>query len=112
VAADSGRYHAFTSADSDVLRMFSHQVMRILQRERVYPQIQRENASLKILNKESAKLLSTMDIDVIAKNLMKGPQDLLGSRLPAGRGGVWCFTARTFQQEKAFSVKGTCSTWS
>jgi hypothetical protein len=35
--------------------------------------------SLKILNEESAKLLSTMDIDVIAKNLMEGARRIAPS---------------------------------
>jgi GAF domain-containing protein len=42
LAADSGRYHAFTSADSNVLQMFSHQVMRIPKENVSIPQIQRE----------------------------------------------------------------------
>ena len=112
VAADSGRYHAFTSADSNVLQMFSHQVMRILQRERVYPQIQRENVSLKILNEESAKLLSTIDIDVIAKNLMEGARRIAPSEVVflLARAGEFEILHRTgpYQQEKkAFNVKGT-----
>jgi len=112
ITADSGRYHAFTSADSAVLQMFSHQIMRILQRERVYPQIQRENASLKILNEESAKLLATMDIDVIAKHLMEGARRIAPSEAVflLGRGGEFEILHRTgpYQQEKkAFNVKGT-----
>lgn len=112
ITADSGRYHAFTSADSDILQMFSHQVMRILQRERVYPQIRRENASLKILNQESAKLLATMDIDVIAKHLMEGARRIAPSEAVflLGRGGEFEILHRTgpYQQEKkAFNVKGT-----
>ena len=112
ITADSGRYHAFTSADSAILQMFSHQVMRILQRERVYPRIQRENASLKILNEESAKLLATMDIDVIAKNFMEGARRIAPSEAVflLARGGEFEILHRTgpFQQEKkAFNVKGT-----
>jgi diguanylate cyclase (GGDEF)-like protein len=112
MTADSGRYHAFTSADCDVLRMFSHQVMRILQRERVYPQIRRENASLQILNKESAKLLSTMDIDVIAKNLMEGARRIAPSEAVflLARAGEFEILHRTgpYQQEKkTLNVKGT-----
>ncbi len=112
ITADSGRYHAFTSADSAILQMFSHQIMRILQRERVYPQIQRENASLKILNEESAKLLATMDIDVIAKHLMEGARRIAPSEAVflLGRGGEFEILHRTgpYQQEKkAFNVKGT-----
>jgi two-component system cell cycle response regulator len=112
MAADSGRYHAFTSADCDVLRMFSHQVMRILQRERIYPQIQRENASLQILNKESAKLLSTMDIDVIVKNLTEGacriaPSEAVFLLARAGEFEILHRTGPYQQEKKTFNVKGT-----
>jgi diguanylate cyclase (GGDEF)-like protein len=112
LSADSARYHAFTSADSNVLSMFAHQVMRIFQRERVYPQIQRENASLKILNTESAKLLSTMDIEVIARYLTEGARKISDSEIVflLARAGEFEILLRTgpYQQEKkALSIKGT-----
>ncbi len=72
IAADSARFHAFSSADKDTLNVFSMQIMRILQRERVYPQIQRSQFNLKILNEESSKLLSSLNIDVIVTNLIDG----------------------------------------
>lgn len=72
IAADSARFHAFSGADKDTLNVFSMQIMRILQRERVYPQIQRSQVTLKILNEESSKLLSSLNIDVIVTNLIDG----------------------------------------
>lgn len=72
IAADSARFHAFSGADKDTLNVFSMQIMRILQRERVYPQIQRSQFTLKILNEESSKLLSSLNIDVIVTNLIDG----------------------------------------
>lgn len=72
IAADSARFHAFSSADKDTLNVFSMQIMRILQRERVYPQIRRSQFTLKILNEESSKLLSSLNIDVIVTNLIDG----------------------------------------
>jgi diguanylate cyclase (GGDEF)-like protein len=72
MTADSARFQAFSSADSDILQKFSEQIMRILQRERVYPQIKRSYATLKVLHEESSKLLSSLNIDVIVQNLIDG----------------------------------------
>jgi diguanylate cyclase (GGDEF)-like protein len=72
IAADSARFHAFSGADKDTLNVFSMQIMRVLQRERIYPQIQRSQFTLKILNEESSKLLSSLNIDVIVTNLIDG----------------------------------------
>ncbi len=77
LTADSGRFHAFSSADRDILQMFAKQVMRILQRERVYPRIYRSYASLRILNEESSKLLSTLNAEVIVKNLVDGSKRIV-----------------------------------
>ncbi len=70
VTADSSRVRAFSSADLDTLRIFSNQIMKILQRERVYPQIHRSFNTLKILNEESSKLLSSLNLEVIVQNLI------------------------------------------
>jgi diguanylate cyclase (GGDEF)-like protein len=72
MTADSARFHAFSSADGDILLMFSNQLMRILRRERVYPQIHRSYITLKVLNDESSKLLSSLNVDVILQNLVDG----------------------------------------
>ena len=72
ISADSARVHAFSSADSDILQMFSKQITRVLQRERVYPQVQRSYDTLKILNEESSKLLSSLNENVIVQNLIEG----------------------------------------
>jgi diguanylate cyclase (GGDEF)-like protein len=72
VSADSARFHAFSSADTDTLNTFSNQLVKILQRERVYPQIYRSYTTLKVLNEESAKLLSSLNVRVIAQTLIDG----------------------------------------
>jgi diguanylate cyclase (GGDEF)-like protein len=77
LTADSGRFQAFSSADRDMLQIFARQVMRILQRERIYPQINRSYASLRAMNEESSKLLSTLNADVIVKNLVDGAKGIV-----------------------------------
>lgn len=66
------RVHAFSGAESDTLQMFAKQLTKILQRERLYPQIKRSYDTLKILNEESSKLLSSLDENIIVQNLIEG----------------------------------------
>jgi len=80
LSADSARFHAFSSADSDTLNTFSNQLVKILQRERVYPQIYRSYTTLKVLNEESAKLLSSLHVRVIAQNLIDGALRIAASK--------------------------------
>jgi len=72
LTADSARFHAFSTADSETLNTFSNQLVKILQRERVYPQIYRSYTTLKVLNEESAQLLSSLNVRVIAEKLIDG----------------------------------------
>jgi diguanylate cyclase (GGDEF)-like protein len=81
ITADSARFHAFSSADSDILQMFSKQLMRILQRERVYPQIYRSHTTLKVLHEESSKLLSSLNMDVISQSLTDGAYRIAPSEI-------------------------------
>lgn len=81
LTADSARFHAFSTADSDTLKTFSNQLLKILQRERVYPQIQRSYTALKVLNEESAKLLSSLSVSVIVQELIDGALRIVPSKV-------------------------------
>lgn len=81
LAADSARFHAFSSADSDTLNTFSNQILKILQRERVYPQISRSYSTLKVLSEETAKLLSSLKVGVIAQALIDGAFKITPSKM-------------------------------
>lgn len=112
LTADSARFHAFSSADSDILQMFSKQIMRILQRERVYPQIHRSYAALKMLNEESSKLLSSLNIDVIVKNLIDGAYRIAPSAIAFFGGKGYEFEilhqkGLPHQDKKIFNLRGT-----
>jgi len=72
ITADSARFHAFSDADSNTLQMFSRQIARILQRERVYPQILRSHSGLKVLHEESSQLISSMNVEVISQKFTEG----------------------------------------
>lgn len=112
IAADSIRFHAFSSADSDILQMFARQIMRVLQRERVYPQIHRSHEKLKVLNEESSRLLSSLDIGVIAQNLIDGAARIAPSAaafFAAKSGEFELLSQRGLHpgEKKTFSLKGT-----
>ncbi|MEW6585808.1 MAG: diguanylate cyclase, partial [Nitrospirota bacterium] len=112
VAADSGRFQAFSSADQEILQTCANQVMRILQRERVYRQIQRSFDHLNVLNEESSKLLSSLNIEVIARHLTEGVHKI------AACTAVFCLSkgrelvivgqfGLPAQEKRCFSVKGS-----
>ncbi|OHE54637.1 MAG: hypothetical protein A2027_00035 [Thermodesulfovibrio sp. RBG_19FT_COMBO_41_18] len=112
ITADSARFHAFSSADSDILQMFSKQLMRILQRERVYPQIYRSHTTLKILHEESSKLLSSLDMDVIVQSLTDGayriaPSEIVFFIAKGKEFEVLRQLGLPAQKKKIFTLKGT-----
>ncbi len=112
VTADSSRFHAFSSADSDILQTFSRQIMRVLQRERVYPQIHRSYESLKILGEESSKLLSSLDAEVIVRNLTGGayriaPSDMVFFTVKGEEFEVFYRTGQVRQEKKPVRPGGT-----
>jgi two-component system cell cycle response regulator len=102
VAADSSRFHAFSSADAEILQTFSKQIMRVLQRERVYPQIQRSYESLKILGEESSRLLSSLDAEVIVRNLTGGVNRIISAEMVffTARGNDFDIFYRTDQERQ------------
>jgi two-component system cell cycle response regulator len=102
VAADSSRFHAFSSADAEILQTFSKQIMRVLQRERVYPQIQRSYESLKILGEESSRLLSSLDAEVIVRNLTGGVNRIISAEMVffTARGNDFDIFYRTGQERQ------------
>lgn len=112
MSADSGRFHAFSSADSDILQMFSKQIMRILRRERIYPQIHRSYTGLKILNEESSKLLSSLNTDVIVKNMIDGayriaPSVIAFMTVKGREFGIFQHRGLLPQEKEIFKLKGT-----
>ena len=112
VAADSGRFHAFSSADKETLEVFSMQIMRVLRRERFYPQMQRSYSTLTILNEESSKLLSSLKIDIIARNLIDGAYRIAPAKIAffAARGMEFeLLNQKGLQppEKKTFSLKKT-----
>lgn len=112
MVADSARFHAFSTADSDTLQMFSKQLMRILRRERVYPQIYRSYTTLKVLNEESSKLLTSLDVDIIVQSLIEGAYKIAASEIVffIAKGKEFEILHQIGlppQEKKGFNLKGT-----
>ncbi len=112
LAADSSRYAAFNETDKNILQLFSGQIIKILQRERVYPQIYRSYSTLKILHEKSLKLLSTLNMDTIIENLIDSAHKITASKVlyfyptPGGYRVKDC--EKVIQEEKnIFRLKGT-----
>jgi diguanylate cyclase (GGDEF)-like protein len=80
LTVDSARYQAFSDADRNIVEMFIPQIVRALERERIYPRIKRDYDSLKTLHEESAKLVSSLNTDVIVKKLCVGASTIAASR--------------------------------
>jgi len=112
LAADSMRYHAFSGADLEIMQKFSSQIAKILQRERVYPQIQRSYDTLKILNEESSKLIASLDADVIVKNLIDGvfriaPSETIFFAVKGREAEILHTKSLPSQEKRTFNTKGT-----
>ena len=112
LSADSARVHAFSSADCDTLQMFSKQLTRVLQRERVYPQAQRSYDALKILNEESSKLLSSLNEKVIVQNLVEGayrimPTEIMFFIIKGRDAEILHGKDLSEREQKIFNAKGT-----
>lgn len=81
LTVDSSRYQAFSEPDKNIVQMFTIHLVRILERERIYPKIKRDYNGLKILNEESSKLVSSLNIDVIVEKLCEGAIKIASSQV-------------------------------
>ncbi len=81
LTVDSSRYTAFSEPERNTLHMLTTYLVKILERERIYPKITRDYNGLKILNEESANLVSSLDINVIAEKLCEGADKIASSQV-------------------------------
>jgi diguanylate cyclase (GGDEF)-like protein len=92
--------------------MFSKQLVRILERERVYMTMKRDVSGLKILKEGSSNLATSLDIDVITKKLCGVAETIASSRvfffLRDSQGFELKHSSGVFSSErKRFHLKGT-----
>lgn len=81
LTVDSARYQAFSEADKNTVQLFANQLVRILERERVYMMIKRDVSGLKILREGSSNLATSLDIDVITKKLCSVAETIVSSQV-------------------------------
>ena len=81
LTVDSSRYQAFSEADKDTVQMFAKQLVRILERERVYKMIKRDISGMKILKEGSSNLVTSLDIDVVTKSLCRVAEHIANSHV-------------------------------
>ncbi|RJQ41388.1 MAG: diguanylate cyclase [Nitrospiraceae bacterium] len=79
LTADSSIYHAFSEPVRNTVRMLAAHFVRIIERERIYPKLARDYNGLKILNEESSKLVSSLNLNVIAEKLCEGAEKIASS---------------------------------
>jgi len=82
LAVDSPICHAFSEPVRNTVQMFTGHLARIMERERVYPKIKRDYDGLKILNEESSKLVSSLDMNIIAERLCEGAEKIASLQEP------------------------------
>ncbi|HBG92739.1 MAG: hypothetical protein A2X54_08900 [Nitrospirae bacterium GWF2_44_13] len=79
LTADSPIYHAFSEPVRNTMQMFAAHLVRIIERERIYPKLERDYNGLKILNEESSKLVASLNLNVIAEKLCEGAGKIASS---------------------------------
>ena len=81
LTVDSARYQAFSETDKNTVQMLSNQLIRILERERVYTVIKRNISGLRILKDGSSTLVTSLDMVVIINKLCSAAQTIVSSQV-------------------------------
>ncbi len=112
LTVDTSRYHAFNEPEQKTVNMFSGQIARILERERVYTIIKHDITALRIIKEFSSGLAASIHYDEVIEKLCRySGQAFSGEAffLEYGQSG---FQARHFPGEiaggpKDMDLKGT-----
>ncbi|MDP3259023.1 MAG: GAF domain-containing protein, partial [Thermodesulfovibrionales bacterium] len=119
LTADSSIYHAFSEPVRNTVQMFAAHIVRIMERERIYPKLKRDYNGLKILNKESSKLVSSLNTNVIAEKLCEGAEKIASRHesQPTSQAFLFIASGKQFdlihhtgsipENKTSFDLKGT-----
>lgn len=82
LTVDSSRYQAFSGIEGTekTVRMFADHLIRIIERQRISMALNRELSGLKMLERESASLVTSLKIDEISEKLCKVAGKISGAR--------------------------------
>ena len=69
LTVDSSRYHAFNEPEQKTVQMFSVQIARILERERIYTFLKHDFTSHRIIKEFSSGLAASIRYDVVVQKL-------------------------------------------
>jgi diguanylate cyclase (GGDEF)-like protein len=81
LAVDSARAHAFNDAEKSTIERFAGQLIRILERERIYFEIKRDVFGLRILKEASSNLITSLNKEVIARKLCEGAEKISAAQV-------------------------------
>ncbi|MBI5101492.1 MAG: diguanylate cyclase [Nitrospirae bacterium] len=81
LAVDSSRAHAFSEPEKNTVGRFAGQLVRILERERIYFMIKRDVFGLRILREESSNLITSLNRGIIARKLCEGAGKIAASQV-------------------------------
>ncbi|GBE01388.1 response regulator PleD [bacterium BMS3Abin08] len=76
VSADSARYRAFDQKDLELFELYASEVSKVLRRQRIYSQVEREYKSLDTLHKESARFLELLNISDIGQRIVDSAEKI------------------------------------
>lgn len=72
LSADSQRVNAFGDEHIETLGLFARLLVRILNRVRIYSEIERSHQGLKVLHEESAGLMASLNVARLAQRITEG----------------------------------------
>ena len=81
LVVDSGRAYAFGESERRTIERFAGQLVRIIERERIYSMIKRDVFGLRMLREESSNLITSLNIDVIARKLCEAAEKISASQV-------------------------------
>lgn len=82
LTVDSSRYQAFSGIEGTekTVKMFADHLIRILERQRISMALNRELSGLKMLERESSSLVTSLKVDEISEKLCKVAEKISGAR--------------------------------
>lgn len=72
LAADSERPEVFGDFEIAGIQMFSRHIAGILKKQRLYAEMERSHLSLKVLHEESARLVTSLNLETVTDEIIEG----------------------------------------
>ncbi len=109
---DTSRYHAFNEPEQKTVKMFSGQIAKILERERVYNIIKHDITALRIIKEFSSSLATSIHYDDVINKLCHYSQQAFSGNSFFFEYGVQGFQVKHFPNEisggpKEIDFRGT-----